>query len=134
MKIGVGVEAGVTYHHLTLVRNMGCRPGDKFQIVHPLQRKERANHVLSHPLGLFLGGSFDLAVDREAGMAPACDLLHQGLRDELFPKEQGEDFALEELGHQAVLELSEMMKRPLKVLASLGHQEVDSWMMAGYGL
>jgi ABC-type multidrug transport system ATPase subunit len=35
------------------------------------------------------------------------------------------DFALEELGHQAVLELSEMMKRPLKVLASLGHQEVD---------
>ena len=33
-------------------------------------------------------------------MAPACDLFHQGLRDELFPKEQGEDFALEELGHQ----------------------------------
>jgi hypothetical protein len=58
-------------------------------------------------------------------MAPACDLLHQGLRDELFPKEQGEDFALEELGQQAVLELSEMMKRPLKVLASFGHQEVD---------
>jgi hypothetical protein len=63
--------------------------------------------------------------EQVTGMAPACDLLHQGLRDELFPKEQGEDFALEELGHQAVLELSEMMKRPLKVLASLGHQEVD---------
>jgi len=29
-------------------------------------------------------------------MAPACDLLHQGLRDELFPKEKSEDFALEE--------------------------------------
>ena len=32
MKIGVGVEAGVTYHHLTLVRNMGCRPADKFPL------------------------------------------------------------------------------------------------------
>ena len=61
-------------------------------------------------------------------MAPACYLLHQGLRDELFPKEQGEDFALEELGQQAVLELSDMMKRPLKVLASLGNQEVGMGM------
>jgi hypothetical protein len=40
-------------------------------------------------------------------------------------KEQGEDFALEELGQQAVMELSEMMRRPLKVFASLGYQEVD---------
>ena len=45
--------------------------------------------------------------------------------DELLPKEKSEDFALEELGQQAVLELSEMMKRPLKVLAALGRQEVD---------
>jgi hypothetical protein len=58
-------------------------------------------------------------------VAPAHDLLHHGLRDELLPKEKSEDFALEELGQQAVLELSEMMKRPLKVLAALGRQEVD---------
>ena len=63
--------------------------------------------------------------EQVTGMAPACDLLHQGLRDELFPNEQGEDFALEELGHQAVLELSDMMKRPLKFLASLGNQTVE---------
>jgi len=59
-------------------------------------------------------------------VAPAHDLLHHGLRDELLPKEKSEDFALEELGQQAVLELSEMMmKRSLKVLAALGRQEVD---------
>ena len=36
MKIGVGVEAGVTYHHLPLVGDMGCHPGDKLQIIHRL--------------------------------------------------------------------------------------------------
>jgi hypothetical protein len=43
----------------------------------------------------------------------------------LLPEEQGKDFALEELGQEAVLEGSEMMKRPLIVFASFRHQEVD---------
>jgi len=46
-------------------------------------------------------------------------------RNPVCLKEQGEDFALEELGQQAVMELSEMMRRPLKVFASLGYQEAD---------
>jgi hypothetical protein len=36
-------------------------------------------------------------------VAPACDLLHQDLRDELFPKEKSELFALEEVGQEGVL-------------------------------
>ena len=67
-------------------------------------------------------------------MAPACDLLHHGLRDKLFPREQGEDFALEEIGHQAVLEGSRMMKRPLKVLASLSHHLLSSILFRPFGL
>ncbi len=43
-------------------------------------------------------------------MAPACGLLHQGLTDELFPREPVEDFALEEIGQQGVLEWSKIMK------------------------
>jgi len=40
-------------------------------------------------------------------------------------EEKSEDFALEELGQEAILELSEMMKPPLKVFTSLCYQEVD---------
>ena len=40
---------------------------------------ERMDHVFSHALGLFFGLDFDLAVDREAGVAPACNLLHHSL-------------------------------------------------------
>jgi len=32
---------------------------------------------------------------------------------------------LKELGQQALLELSDMMKRPLKILASLSNQEME---------
>ena len=61
-------------------------------------------------------------------MVPACDLLHQGLRDELLAKEKREDLALEELGQEAVLKGSDMMKLALGVFASFGHQEVGMGM------
>ena len=61
-------------------------------------------------------------------MAPACDLLHQGFRDELLAEEKGEDFALEELGQEAVLKGSDMMKLAFGVLPSFGHQEVGMGM------
>jgi len=127
---------------------MGGDSGDELQIIHPFhlfssfpipvadltfpfiegeafQGKERSNHVFAHSLGLFSGFGFDLAVDREAGVAPGCDLLRQGLRDELLAKEKSEDLALEELGQEAVSKLSEMMESPLRVFASLGHQEME---------
>jgi hypothetical protein len=130
---------------------MGGDSGDELQVIHPFhlfssfpipvtdftfpfiegetfQGKKGPNHVFPHSLGLGLCLGFDLTVDREAGVAPACDLLHQCFRDELLAKEQGEDFALEELGQEAVLEGSDMMKLALGVLASCGHQEVGMGM------
>jgi hypothetical protein len=145
--VGIGIETEVTDSHLSLVRDMRGHPGDELQIIHPfhlfssfpipvadlafpfiegeaLQGKKRPNHVFAHSLGLFSGFGPDLAVDRKARVAPGCDLLHQGLRDELLAKEESEDLALKEVGQEAVLEGSEVMKPPLRVLASLGRQEV----------
>ena len=149
--VGIGIEPEVTDGHLSLVRDMRGDPGDELRIIHPFhlfssfpipvadlrfpfiegeafQGKERSNHVFAHSFGLFSGFGFDLAVDREAGAAPGCDLLHQDLRDELLAKEKSEDLALEELGQKAVSKLREMMESPLRVFASLGHQEVGMGM------
>ncbi len=132
---------------LALVRDMGGDSGDELQIIHPFhlfssfpipvadlafffikgeafQGKKRPNHVFPHSLGLFPGLGFDLAVDREARVAPAGDFLHQGLRDELMAEEKSEDFAGEELGQQAFLKLSQMRKLAFGVFPSFGHQEV----------
>jgi len=100
--VSIGIEAEITDGDLTLLWNMRSDPGDELQIIHRLQLfssfpipvadlafpfiegeafqgKQRANHVFSHALGLFFGLDFDLAVDREAGVAPACNLLHHSL-------------------------------------------------------
>jgi hypothetical protein len=58
-------------------------------------------------------------------VAPACDLLHQDLRDELFPKEKSELFALEEVGQEGVLEGGHMMEPSLRAFASLSHQKME---------
>ena len=72
--VGVGVQAIVPNHDLPLVGDMGGHPGDELQIIHrllvgrvltvslpdlalwlqkrqPLQRQDRSDHALSHPLG-----------------------------------------------------------------------------------
>ena len=59
-------------------------------------------------------------------MTPARDLLHQRLRDEFLPEEEGEDFSGEQPGDQAILELREMMKRASLILSSLGHYSVNA--------
>jgi hypothetical protein len=146
--MGIGVQAEVTDHDLAFVWNMRGDARDELQIIHPLlvfglfpipvadlalllrerealQRKERPNHVFAHPLRFFLGRSLDFAVDREAGMVPACDHLHDLRADELFPKEKSEDLALIELGQQTVLQLSDTMKRALAIFTSLCLQAVD---------
>ena len=87
--MSIGIEAKVTDHDLAFVGDVRGYPGDKLLIIHPLQifgffsilvaylalrlikresleRKHRTDHVFAHPLGLLLGGNFDLAVDREA--------------------------------------------------------------------
>jgi len=64
-------------------------------------------------------------VDRKTCVPPAHDLLHQNLRDELLAEERSENRALEELGQEAVLKLSEVMEHLLRVFASLSHQEVS---------
>ena len=58
-------------------------------------------------------------------MAPACDFLHQGLRDELLPKKKREDLPGEHLSQAAVGKSGKVMEAALSILASLGHQEVD---------
>jgi hypothetical protein len=57
-------------------------------------------------------------------VAPACDFLHQRLRDELFLEEKREDLAGEHLSQQAVGKSGDMMEAALSILASLAHQEV----------
>jgi hypothetical protein len=149
--VGIGIETEVTDGHLSLVWDMRGDSGDELQIIHPFHLfssfpipvadltfpfiegeafhgKERSNHVFAHSLGLFSGFGFDLAVDRKARVAPAFNLLYQGLRDELLAKEKSEDLALEELGQEAVLKLSEMMESPFRVFPSFGHQEVGMGM------
>jgi len=42
-----------------------------------------------------------------------------------LPKEKREDFSLEELGQEAVLEGSEMMKPPLRIFTALCYQAVE---------
>jgi len=51
--------------------------------------------------------------------------IYQGLRDELFPKEKREELAGEESGQEAVLEGSEVMRPPFRVLASLSHWKME---------
>ena len=88
--MGIGIQAVIAHHDLALVGDMGCHPGDEFQIVHhlllgavlsmpeadlalllqekeALQGQERPDHVFAHPLGLALGLGPHPAVDREAG-------------------------------------------------------------------
>ena len=67
-----------------------------FRKEEPLERKQRPDHVFADSLCIPLGCSPDLAVDVETGMAPSENLLDQGEADELFPKQQGEDFMGEE--------------------------------------
>ena len=73
----ISVEAIISHRDLALVRDMGTRPGDELQVVHPLhllavfpipianltlflretealQGKKRPGHVFAHPLGHFL--------------------------------------------------------------------------------
>ena len=101
--VSIGIQAEITDSNLPLVWNMGCDPGDELQVIHPLhlggllpipvadltlpppfikgetfQRKQRADHIFTHTLGLFSGFGFDLAVDRETCVAPAENLLQQG--------------------------------------------------------
>jgi hypothetical protein len=75
--MGIGVKAIISHRDLALVRNMGGRPGDELQGVHPLQvfglftitvadpaeifiereplrRQKRADYVFAHPFGLGL--------------------------------------------------------------------------------
>jgi hypothetical protein len=52
-------------------------------------------------------------------VAPAHELLHQGLRDELLAKEESEDLALEELSQEAVLEGSQSQSLSRSLLTIL---------------
>jgi len=91
----------------------------------PLQGQKRPEYVLSHSLRFLLGLSPDLAVDREPRVRPACNLLHQSLRDELLPKEKSEDLPGEKLSNQAAIKTLDIMEAAILVLSPFCHQEVD---------
>jgi hypothetical protein len=76
----------------------------------PLEGKERSDHVFAHALGLLSGGSFDLAVDGEAGVAPPHDLL---------PKEKSEELPGKHLGQEDIRESRDVMEVAIPIFTSL---------------
>jgi hypothetical protein len=118
--VGISIQAEITDGDMAFVGNMRGNPCYELQIIHMLQLlssfpipvagftfsfiegeafqgKERTNHVFSHALGLFFGLDFDLAVDREAHVVPAEDLLDKRKADQPFLEKQGEDLLGEDL-------------------------------------
>jgi len=133
----------ISDHHLALVWDVRGHSGHKLQIVHlllvftffpipvgdfPLLLRKREAfqgqdwpyHVLADSLSFCLGLGPDLAVDQESRVAPLENLLHQLLADQLFSQKKSEDLAGEELGDEAVMELSHMMKSTLLIQPALG--------------
>jgi len=96
--MGVGLESVVSHRDLSLVGDVGRRPGDELQILHPLelrsiwtmpvtdtalalqegeplQNERGPDHVLSDPLGFGLRPGPDPAMDRETGVPPGEQTL-----------------------------------------------------------
>jgi len=75
---------------------------------------------------LSLGLSSDLAVNVEACVAPAEDLLHKGKADELFPEKQGEDLMGKDFLDSLVMEMADTMdKSTIRGCAPFGNQDMD---------
>jgi len=64
----------------------------------------------------------DPAVNVEAGMTPARDLLHHLLGDEFLPKQKSEDLPAEKLSDQMIIKALDMMEPSLLILSSLTRQ------------
>jgi len=79
----------------------------------PLQAQQGADHVFADSLCFSLGCSPDLTVDVESCVAPAENLLHKGMADELLLKQQGEDVMGEESLDTLITEAGNLMKRAL---------------------
>jgi len=146
--MGVGVEAVITHHHLALVGNVRGHPGDELQIVHrlqlgslltmtvadfalglhqqqPLQRKNRPNHVLTHPLGLELGLGPDETVDIEPRVPPGKQTFCPFRTQHLPANEKSQDLPGEELSQSCVVEARDHMEDAHLVHPALGRQEME---------
>ena len=118
--VGIRIKAVVADHDLSLIGNMGEEQ--------PLQAQQRADHVFADSHAFLFVCSSDLTVDIEACVAPAEDLLHQRKPDELFPQQQGEDLAGEDLLDNLVMETTDSVKSTIRGCASFGNQDMDMGM------
>jgi len=66
-----------------------------------------------------------LAVNIEACVAPAEDLLHKGKADELFPEKQREDLMGKDFLDSLVMETTDTMESTIRGRASFSHQDMD---------
>ena len=123
-------------------------PGDELQVVHrlqlgellavpipdlalgfqkrqPLQGQDRAEHVLSDPLGLGLGFGPDQAVDIEAGVRPGKNPLRPLGTQQLPADEKRQDLAGEDLGQARVVDPGDPMEDTRLVHPTLRHQKME---------
>jgi len=146
--VGVGVQPVLTDHDLALVGNVRGHPGDKLQIIHrllvgrvltvsvtdlafglqkrqPLQRKHRPEHVLPHPLGLYLRLGPHQAVDIEAGVWPGENALGPLRVQKLLTGKHRQHLAGEDLRQPRVVDPRNLVKDTRLVRPALGHQVME---------
>jgi hypothetical protein len=146
--VGIGVEPVITDHDLALIGDMGGDAGDDLQVVHrllvapilavsvtdlalllqerqPLQRKDRPDYVLPHPLSLRLGLRPHQAVDREACMPPGQKPLGPLRAEKLLADQKREHFPSEDLGQPRVVHPRDLMEDVRLVGPAFGHQEME---------
>ena len=144
----ISVEAIISHRDLALVRDMGSRPGDELQVVHPLhlfgvfpiavadlafsfiegeppQGQERPDHVFAHALGPFLSLSTHPAVDIEPRVPKGVKAFRPFGAQQLLVDKRGQDLVGEELSQPRVVDACDLMEEAGRVHSVLGHQEMQ---------
>jgi hypothetical protein len=124
--VGVGIQAKITNHDLAFIWNMRRHPGNELQIIHRLQRvamppmpvtdssrrlqegqsiqgQERPDHVLAHPLSLYLSLGPNPAMNIEARVGPGDQPLRPRRAENLSADQKQQHLAGKKLSQPRVV-------------------------------